>query len=113
MSEVLGIDVSHYQKNIDWSKVSGSGKKFAILKAMYEAQSHRIDETFEANYRGAGQNGMSRGVYILLPHHQSKILREMPSLSSESYKTGLLSMVSGWIMSQMLWQRLVRRKSIC
>ena len=66
MSEVLGIDVSHYQKNIDWSKVSGSGKKFAILKAMYEAQSHRIDETFEANYRGAGQNGMSRGVYIFI-----------------------------------------------
>lgn len=66
MSEVLGIDASHYQKNIDWSKVSGSGKKFAILKAMYEAQSHRIDETFEANYRGAGQNGMSRGVYIFI-----------------------------------------------
>lgn len=64
--EKLGIDVSHYQKNIDWSKVSGSGKKFAILKAMYEAQSHRIDETFEANYRGAGHNGISRGVYIFI-----------------------------------------------
>ena len=66
MSEVLGIDVSHYQKNIDWNKVSGSGKKFAVLKAMYEAQSHRIDECFEANYRGAGQNGISRGVYIFI-----------------------------------------------
>lgn len=66
MGEVLGIDVSHYQQNIDWTKVSGSGKKFAILKAMYEAQSHRIDETFEANYQGAGRNGMSRGVYIFI-----------------------------------------------
>ena len=64
--ELQGIDVSHYQNNIDWDKVSGSGRKFAILKAMYEAQSHRIDETFEANYKGAGQNGMSRGVYIFI-----------------------------------------------
>ena len=64
--EKQGIDVSHYQKNIDWSKVSESGRKFAILKAMYEAQSHRIDETFEANYKGAGQTGMSRGVYIFI-----------------------------------------------
>ena len=66
MGEVFGVDVSHYQKDIDWSRVSGSGKKFAILKAMYEAQSHRKDEYFEANYKGAGQNGMSRGVYIFI-----------------------------------------------
>ena len=66
MNEVLGIDVSHYQLDIDWSKVAGSGKKFAILKAMYEAQSHRKDEYFEANYRGAGANKISRGVYIFI-----------------------------------------------
>ena len=64
--EKQGIDVSHYQGNIDWSKVAGSGRKFAILKAMYEAQSHRKDETFEANYIGAGQNGIARGVYIFI-----------------------------------------------
>ena len=66
MSEGLGIDVSHYQKNIDWSKVAASGKKFAIFKAMYEAQSHRKDETFEANYKGSGDYGIDRGVYIFI-----------------------------------------------
>ena len=66
MGEVLGIDVSHYQGNIDWSKVAASGKRFAILKAMYEAQSHRKDETFEANYKGAGDYGIDRGVYIFI-----------------------------------------------
>lgn len=66
MSEVLGIDVSHYQHDIDWRAVAGSGKKFAVLKAMYEAQSHRKDEYFEANYAGAGANGISRGVYIFI-----------------------------------------------
>ena len=54
MSHAFGIDVSHYQGNINWKKVRAQGKRFAIMKCMYEAQSHRIDETFEANYRGAG-----------------------------------------------------------
>ena len=66
MSEVFGIDVSHYQKSIDWKKVAANNIKFAIMKCMYEAQSHRIDETFEANYRGCGVYGISRGVYIFI-----------------------------------------------
>lgn len=66
MSEVFGIDVSHYQKSIDWKKVAAQGIKFAIMKCQYEAQSHRIDETFENNYRGAGIYGLARGVYIFI-----------------------------------------------
>lgn len=64
--EKQGIDVSHYQKTIDWAKVAKAGKEFAILKCQYEAQSHRIDETFEHNYAGAGQYGLARGVYIFI-----------------------------------------------
>ena len=66
MSHVFGIDVSHYQGNIYWKKVAASGKKFAIMKCMYEAQSHRIDETFERNYMYCGIYGISRGVYIFI-----------------------------------------------
>ena len=66
MSEVFGIDVSHYQRTIEWKKVAESGKKFAILKCMYEAQSHRIDEYFEENYRQCGIYGLARGVYIYI-----------------------------------------------
>lgn len=66
MNEVFGIDVSHYQGRIDWKKIAASGKKFAIMKCQYEAQSHRIDEEFEANYKGAGENGLARGVYIYI-----------------------------------------------
>lgn len=66
MSELQGIDVSHYQKQIDWQKVAASGIKFAILKCQYEALSHRIDETFEYNYEQAGKNGIARGVYIFI-----------------------------------------------
>lgn len=28
-----GIDVSHYQKKIDWKKVKSAGIEFAIIKA--------------------------------------------------------------------------------
>lgn len=66
MSEIFGVDVSHYQNTIDWKAVSGAGKKFAIIKCMYEAQSHRIDECFEFNYRKCGFYGISRGVYIFV-----------------------------------------------
>ncbi len=66
MSHAFGIDVSHYQGNINWKKVRAQGKRFAIMKCMYEAQSHRIDETFEANYRGAGIYDIARGVYIFI-----------------------------------------------
>lgn len=66
MSEALGIDVSHYQKDIDWKKVAASGKKFAILKCQYEAQSHRKDEYFEKNYAGCTKNNLAVGVYIYI-----------------------------------------------
>lgn len=66
MGEIQGIDVSHYQRVIDWEKVAKAGKKFAILKCQYEAQSHRLDETFEYNYENAGKYGLARGVYIFI-----------------------------------------------
>ena len=66
MAELLGLDVSHYQGQIDWGKVARSGRKFAIMKAMYEAQSHRKDETFEYNYAESGKAGLARGVYIYI-----------------------------------------------
>lgn len=66
MSHVFGIDVSHHNGIIDWKKVAADSKRFAILKCMYEAQSHRIDETFERNYMHCELNGISRGVYIFV-----------------------------------------------
>lgn len=66
MGEVFGIDVSHHNGRIDWEQVKKAGKDFVILKCQYEAQSHRIDETFEYNYTEAGKIGISRGVYIYI-----------------------------------------------
>ena len=81
MSRVQGIDVSHYQHEIDWRAVREQEKDFAILKAQYEAQSHRKDEYFERNYKGCKDNKISTGVYIFIgtqsiadPRHDAKSL---------------------------------------
>ena len=58
-----GLDVSHYQKDIDWKKVKDAGKSFAILKAMYETN-HKPDEYFEKNYQGCKANNIELlGIY--------------------------------------------------
>lgn len=95
MSEVLGIDVSHHNGKIDWKRVAGSNKKFAIIKAQYEAQSHRIDECFEANYKGAGDNGLARGVYIYI----ARSSMADPKLDAES----LLKHLNGRKLEYGIW----------
>lgn len=62
---MYGVDVSHYQLDIDWSQVRKSGKEFAILKAMYEGSRNR-DEYFEKNYRDCIENGFLTGAYIFI-----------------------------------------------
>ena len=74
-----GIDVSHHQGRIDWKQVAKVGimsagnypVSFAILKCIYESQSHGKDDQFEANYEGCIKNGIPIGVYV---YHGSKSL---------------------------------------
>lgn len=66
MSDLFGIDVSHHNGVIDWKKVKEGGVNFAILKCMYEAQSHRKDEQFETNYLGCINHDIEVGVYIFI-----------------------------------------------
>ncbi len=57
-----GIDVSSYQGNIDWSKVSKAGVEFAILKVIRKDLT--ADTQFEANWTGATEaNVPIQGVY--------------------------------------------------
>ena len=58
--EIEGIDVSSYQGNPDWSKVSNSGIKFAILRIH---QKSGVDTSFEHNYKGCKSNGILIGGY--------------------------------------------------
>ncbi len=56
-----GIDVSHWQGTIDWTRVAGAGKTFAIAKAT-EGIGFK-DDKYDRNKAGAMGNGMKFGAY--------------------------------------------------
>lgn len=60
-SHLFGIDVSHYQGDIDWDAVAGGGVSFAMAKAT-EGTSY-IDANFTYNYKRMGEVGIVRGAY--------------------------------------------------
>ena len=62
-----GIDVSAYQKEIDWPAVAADGIDFAILRLGYRGYTEGglfLDKTFEQNLQGALNAGLDVGVYF-------------------------------------------------
>ncbi|WP_046225565.1 glycoside hydrolase family 25 protein [Paenibacillus dauci] len=59
-----GIDVSHWQGNINWNQVRAAGKQFVFIKAS-EGTSYR-DDRFISNIQGARAAGMLVGAYHFL-----------------------------------------------
>lgn len=56
-----GIDVSHFQGEIDWSRVATANIQFAYIKAT-DAGS-RVDPRFQSNWNGAKAAKLFRGAY--------------------------------------------------
>lgn len=62
----LMIDVSKWQADIDWKKVSESGIKYAMIRLGTQKGvdlDSRIDEYFDKNIKEARANGIQVGVY--------------------------------------------------
>lgn len=62
-----GIDVSTYQKKIDWKKVYESGIRFAMIRVGYSGRKTgkiKKDKRFEENIKGASEVGIDTGVYF-------------------------------------------------
>jgi GH25 family lysozyme M1 (1,4-beta-N-acetylmuramidase) len=64
---LAGVDVSHWQGTIDWSKVAGSGVRFAFMKATEgicpTCTTYYTDPSYAANRAGANANGIVIGAY--------------------------------------------------
>lgn len=63
----FGIDVSKWNKEIDWAQVAKEGVDFAIIRAGYRGSvsgSLVVDPYFEQNIKGAAENGIDVGVYF-------------------------------------------------
>ena len=62
-----GIDVSKWNKEIDWEKVKEAGVEFVIIRCGYRGSSTGslvIDPYFEQNIKGASAAGLDVGVYF-------------------------------------------------
>lgn len=59
--EVMGIDVSSYQQEIDWEQVAGDGYGFAYIKATEGAG--YTDARIRENWEGAQAAGITPGAY--------------------------------------------------
>jgi lysozyme len=56
-----GIDISHYQPNVDWEKVKTDGKSFAFIKATENTRT--VDDCLIRHYGGAKEVGIKVGFY--------------------------------------------------
>lgn len=62
----MGIDVSKFQGNIDWSKVKKAGVDFTMIRCGFRSYGNGImndDSNFKQNVSGASAAGLSVGVY--------------------------------------------------
>ena len=62
-----GIDISKHQGKIDWKKVAADGVEFAFIRVGlrgYGTGEIVADAQFEANIKGAMENGIKVGVYF-------------------------------------------------
>lgn len=64
ITPVRGVDVSSYQKSIDWEGISQEGYYFAYIKAT-EGSNH-IDPEFQDNWEKARKAGLTVGAYHFL-----------------------------------------------
>lgn len=63
----VGIDVSRYQGNINWSQVKSAGVDFAFIRLGYRGYGNgaiRLDDTFDRNVVEALKNDLNVGVYF-------------------------------------------------
>ena len=64
---IFGIDISDYQKGLDWQAVKKEGVKFAILKAGFtsiaDGKTKRKDSQFENFYAAAKKANIAVGAY--------------------------------------------------
>lgn len=58
-----GIDVSVYQRNVDYKKVKAAGIDFVIIRAGFGKEVSQKDKEFERHYRNAKAAGLDVGAY--------------------------------------------------
>lgn len=89
---IPGIDVSHWQNDIDWRAVAADGYKYAMIKvagrSIGEDGNLYEDDYFRQNIEGALANGLQVGVYFF-----SQALTVQEAYEEASY---ILNLIKGY-----------------
>ena len=75
---IPGIDVSHWQSDIDWAEVKRSGVKFAFIKATEFPDKRTtlfVDNKFKENVEGAKSNGIHWSAYHFFRTHIDPVIQ--------------------------------------
>ena len=66
MSPIKGMDVSHYQGDIDFNKAKADGIEFAMIRAGYgwKDWENQTDRQYYSNMSKAKRAGVARGAYL-------------------------------------------------
>lgn len=59
-----GVDISVYQKNVNYISLKANGIDFAIIRAGYGKNESQKDNMFESHYAGCVYNGIKVGAYL-------------------------------------------------
>ena len=85
-SVILGIDVSHFQGDIDWAKIKSANIRFAYDKA---AQGSRYkDPKYAQNKVGARNVGLAHGSYHFFTSNESGLAQAAHFCQVVDYKEG-------------------------
>lgn len=90
-SGILGIDVSTWNGDIDWSKVKNSGVSYAIIRSGFRGSTQGAlveDNRFRQNIQGAANAGLKVGIYFF-----SQAVNEVEAIEEASM---VLSQVKGY-----------------
>lgn len=63
----VGVDISRYQKSVDFEQIKNSGIEFVMLRVGsrgYQTGQIALDETFEENIKKASEAGLDIGAYF-------------------------------------------------
>ena len=91
--EIKGIDVSAWQKNINWETAANYGMGFAILR-ITEA-GNVTDKYFEKNYEACQEHNIPTGVY------KYSYAMTIPEIESEAQK--IISVLAGRKLQFPVW----------
>ena len=88
---VMGIDVSTYQKEVDWAQVKAAGVEFVMIRAAYRGYGNGAvleDELVRTHYEGAAAAGLKVGFYFF-----SQAISTREAVAEAEF---LLDVIDGW-----------------